>query len=243
VEAARVNETLCRALLQARLTEEDVAAHLHVDPKTVRRWLEGRVPYLRHRWALAALLDADEVDLWPQLRPTRQRPEEVKAIYPHRDAVPAEDWLDLFQSARQVIDVLDHIESFLVGCPAILATLAERVHAGVKARICLAVPDRSRADWTADIARLHALTSCVAAASAGHGTLPVSHRLEVRLHGGYLYNVIFRADAQLLVAHHAHLIPGQESPMLRFDAAADGELVTTYLEEFDRIWIGAEQSC
>jgi hypothetical protein len=39
-----------------------------VDPKTVRRWLEGRVPYLRHRWALAGLLDADEADLWPELR-------------------------------------------------------------------------------------------------------------------------------------------------------------------------------
>ena len=66
-----MNETLCRALLQARLTEEDVATRLQVDPKTVRRWLEGRVPYLRHRWALAALLGLDETDLWPHLRRTR----------------------------------------------------------------------------------------------------------------------------------------------------------------------------
>ena len=63
-----MNETLCRALLRARLTEDDLAAELQVDPKTVRRWLEGRVPYPRHRWALAALLGADEADLWPQLR-------------------------------------------------------------------------------------------------------------------------------------------------------------------------------
>ena len=83
-----MNETLCRALLQARLTEEDVATRLQVDPKTVRRWLEGRVPYLRHRWALAALLGLDETDLWPHLRRTRSRPEEVQAIYPHLDAVP-----------------------------------------------------------------------------------------------------------------------------------------------------------
>ena len=44
--------------------DEDVAARLQVDPKTVRRWLEGRVPYPRHRWLLAATLGLDEADLW-----------------------------------------------------------------------------------------------------------------------------------------------------------------------------------
>ena len=48
-----MNENLRRAMLRARLSEENVAAQLQVDPKTVRRWLEGRVPYLRHRWLLA----------------------------------------------------------------------------------------------------------------------------------------------------------------------------------------------
>src|SRR5579875_2248039 len=44
-----------RALLRARLSEKDVAAHLGVDPKTVRCWTDGRIPYPRHRWALAGL--------------------------------------------------------------------------------------------------------------------------------------------------------------------------------------------
>jgi transcriptional regulator with XRE-family HTH domain len=44
-----MNESLRRALLRARLSEEDVAVRLQVDPKTVRRWLEGRVPYPQHR--------------------------------------------------------------------------------------------------------------------------------------------------------------------------------------------------
>ena len=30
------------------------------------RWLEGRLPYLRHGWAIAAMVGADETDLWPQ---------------------------------------------------------------------------------------------------------------------------------------------------------------------------------
>ena len=102
-----MNETLCRALIQARLTEEDVAARLQVDPKTVRRWLEGRVPYLRHRWAIAAMVGADETDLWPELRTTRTRPDEVIAVYPHRDTVPQGVWLRLFGSAQRDIGILD----------------------------------------------------------------------------------------------------------------------------------------
>ena len=91
-----MNESLRRALLRARLSEEDVAARLQVDPKTVRRWLEGRVPYPRHRWLLAATLGLDEADLWPQLGASRSWPQEVQAIYPHREDVPRETWLRLF---------------------------------------------------------------------------------------------------------------------------------------------------
>ena len=44
-----MNESLRRALIHARLREADVAARLNVDPKTVRRWLDGRVPYPSNR--------------------------------------------------------------------------------------------------------------------------------------------------------------------------------------------------
>ena len=135
-----MNETLCRALLQARLTEEDVATHLQVDPKTVRRWLEGRVPYLRHRWALAALLGLDEADLWPHLRRTRSRPEEVQAIYPHLDAVPEALWLRLFRSAEREIGILADSAQPVAGNPRVLAALAEKAAAGVRVRVCLPDP-------------------------------------------------------------------------------------------------------
>jgi transcriptional regulator with XRE-family HTH domain len=42
-------------VLRARLREDDVAARLGVDPKTVRRWLNGRVPY-PHRSAIPRAL-------------------------------------------------------------------------------------------------------------------------------------------------------------------------------------------
>jgi transcriptional regulator with XRE-family HTH domain len=75
-----VNEPLRRALLRARLREDDVAAHLGVDPKTVRRWLNGRTPYPHNRAAIAELADVDEAELWPDaggLLAARVRPEEL----------------------------------------------------------------------------------------------------------------------------------------------------------------------
>jgi hypothetical protein len=44
-----VNNPLRRALADARLAETDVSTALSVDPKTVQRWIAGRVPQRRHR--------------------------------------------------------------------------------------------------------------------------------------------------------------------------------------------------
>ena len=80
MEVATVNEPLRRALLRARLREDDLAVRLGVDPKTVRRWLKGRVPYPYNRAAIAELVGADEGELWPDaggLLAARVRPEEL----------------------------------------------------------------------------------------------------------------------------------------------------------------------
>ncbi|MGH3871365.1 MAG: hypothetical protein ACRDSR_07595 [Pseudonocardiaceae bacterium] len=46
--ARSIGEPLRRALAGARLRDIDIAQSLGVDPKTVQRWLGGRVP--SHRW-------------------------------------------------------------------------------------------------------------------------------------------------------------------------------------------------
>jgi len=231
-----VNETLCRALLQARLTEEDVAARLQVDPKTVRRWLEGRMPYLRHRWTLSALLGVDESDLWPQLRATRTRPEEVRAIYPHRDAVPRGVWLRLFGSAEHEIGMLDHSALFLAEDPEILTTLADRVGAGVRLRICLADPDVTAVEQRSP--RDDGSADSIRAALALYESLP-NGDVEVRLHGAILYHSIYRSDDQILVAQRVYGLPSGRAPLLRLGQPSG--LGTTFLEECARIWAVAER--
>jgi transcriptional regulator with XRE-family HTH domain len=232
-----LNETLRRALLRARLSEEDVAARLAVDPKTVRRWMEGRVPYLRHRWALAGMLGLDETDLWPDVSATRSRPEEVFAIYPHWDAVPFDVWRALFTSAEREIDILADSGLFLAEVPGIVAVLADRVRAGVRMRICIRDPDAS---GVATDCAAPALASRVRDALAQYRPLREWGEVEIRLHRAVLNNSIYRADEQLLVGQHAYGVPAGRAPLLHLCQAGSGDMVITYLESLERLWARAQ---
>ncbi len=86
----------------------------------MRRWIEGRIAYPRHRWALAGLLRANERDLWPELAPAQavSQPGEVVAVYPHRWSVPREVWHRLFGQARREIGILAYSGLFSPKTPA-----------------------------------------------------------------------------------------------------------------------------
>src|SRR5215211_1377824 len=103
------NERLRTAMAKARVDIEAVTNKTGVDPKTVQRWLDGRVPHARHRWAVSALVSQEETYLWPETTNTRRSTEASKAelveLYPFRSAVPASLWWDLFSRAEQLIGV------------------------------------------------------------------------------------------------------------------------------------------
>ena len=139
-----MNEALRQALVRARQREDDIAAHLGVDPKTVRRWLNGRVPYPHNRAAIADLVDVDEADLWPGVGGPltgRGRPDELGAIYPHRWAIPRDVWTRFFGAAEQEITILAYSALFLAEDEGILQILIARARDGVKVRIALGDPD------------------------------------------------------------------------------------------------------
>ena len=136
-----MNDLLRRALEEARLTEEEVAKRLDVDPKTVRRWLSGRIPYPRHRATLCDLLDRTADDLWPHLSAPRPLPEppgaQILATYPHRWAVPRAVWQHHFASARQEIGILAYAGLFLAEDQGVMRTIADKARDGVTVRILL----------------------------------------------------------------------------------------------------------
>ena len=64
------NERLRAGLLESGVSPASLAEHLSVDHKTVERWIAGRTPYRRYRFAIAVKLGVEEDYLWPgALRP------------------------------------------------------------------------------------------------------------------------------------------------------------------------------
>jgi transcriptional regulator with XRE-family HTH domain len=232
-----LNETLRRALLRARLSEDDVAARLAVDPKTVRRWTEGRVPYLRHRWELARLLDCDETDLWPQIGVGQARPAEVLAIYPHRDAVPSEVWTKFFSSAEREIGILASSGLFLAAQPGVLATLASRAQAGVTVRICFRDPDV--ADDSTAPKFGGSLAFRIDEAMARYKKLRAGGNAEIRICRVVLNASIYRADDNVVVEQYVYGIPAGQVPVIHLRRGVASEMANAYVEGYERIWAGA----
>jgi transcriptional regulator with XRE-family HTH domain len=224
-----VNEILRRALLSAHLDEVDVAARLEVDPKTVRRWLEGRLPYTRHRWALADLLNISEADLWPDLRPRPTRPDELLAVYPHRSSITRETWRNLFAAAKHEIGILDYSSLFLASDEEILRILAEKANRGARVRIALGDPDILEVSEDAAATEIrHALVL--------YRPLRQITGIEIRIHRVALYNSIYRADDELLCNQHAYGVPASRTPVLHLHHRSSDDLAYTYLDSFNEIW-------
>jgi hypothetical protein len=62
--------------------------------------------------------------------------------------------------------------------------------------------------------------------------------VEIRLHGTILYNSIYRADDQLLVNTHIYGVMANNAPMFHLRKIPGGEMASTYLESFERVWDG-----
>ncbi|MFB4308945.1 XRE family transcriptional regulator [Actinomadura sp. GTD37] len=239
-----MNDLLRRALADADLTESGVAARLGVDPKTVHRWVAGRVPYPRHRARIASLLGRDEGELWPHVtvRSVRIDPPavEILDIYPHRWAVPRPVWQQLFQRAHDEIGVLAYAGLFLAEDTGILRVLADRARVGVCVRILLGDPDGTCvAERGSDEGVGESMAAKIRNALVHYRGLRALDGVEVRLHDTVLYNSMYRADDDLLINPHAYGIAASHAPVLHLRRGEDGDMASTYLESFERVWASA----
>ncbi|MGH8884168.1 MAG: hypothetical protein ACRDYX_03150 [Egibacteraceae bacterium] len=88
------NERLRAAMAVTHVSVDELARAAEVDPKTVQRWLAGRIPHARHRWAVATRLAEDQSYRWPDAH-RRTGPDstaEVIAAYAHRADMPSTAW-------------------------------------------------------------------------------------------------------------------------------------------------------
>lgn len=237
-ETRTLAEPLRRAMADARLRDIDVAEALRVDPKTVQRWLGGRLPQPRHRWGLADLLERHEYDLWPHLAGSYPVGREVYATYPHRGAVPREVWRQLFNSAEREIGILVYSGLFIAEDVDLLRLIGAKASSGVTVRIILGDPDsahvtqRGLEEGIAD-----AMAAKIRNALVLYRRITGSTGVEIRLHPTVLYNSIYRADDELLVNQHVYGIAAAYAPVVHLRGT--GGMVDTYVESFERVWTSA----
>jgi transcriptional regulator with XRE-family HTH domain len=235
------NERLRAALLQNGLSTSALADKLGVDHKTVERWISGRTPYRRHRYAIATQLSVDEVYLWPDALSRDQvaiaSENEVLAIYPHRSEVPRDGWERLFASAQHDIGVLVYSGLFLAEDAGVQRLLADKAASGVRVRILLGDPDSDPvAARGADEGVDGMMSAKIRNALVLYRPLRQVEGVQVRFHQTVLYNSIYLADDQLLVNTHIYGAPAARAPVWHLKKIPGGEITSTYLESFEKVW-------
>jgi transcriptional regulator with XRE-family HTH domain len=235
------NERLRTAMLERGITPSDLAEALRVDPKSVERWIGGRTPYRRHRYAVAARLGVDEVYLWPDALSADQvasaSESEIINIYPHRWTVPSDLWRNVFERAEEEIGVLVYSGLFLSEDAGIQRIFRQKAEAGARVRILLGDPDsESVAQRGADEGVDDVQAAKIRNALVMYRPLLKVEGIEFRLHRTVLYNSIYRADDQVLVNTHIYSFTAAQAPVLHLRRVAGGGMVSTYLDSFERVW-------
>lgn len=243
-----MNERLHSVLAQRGITPESLAEVCKVDPKTVGRWLGGRVPHAQTRSRVAVYLRVEETFLWPDpradaggLSASGRTRKELVSTYQNRASVPREMWLSLLQRAQAAIDVLVYSGTFFAQTnPHVAKMLAERAADGVAVRLCFGDPSgqavaiRGREEGIGET-----LGAKIRASLTYYRPLLHEAGCEVRLHDTTLYSSLFRYDDNLLVNPHVFGQPASANPLLHLRRVDDAGWFDTYSQSFDAVWVRA----
>lgn len=236
------NEPLRKAMADARVSIESVARAVGVHTKTVQRWLGGRTPHPRHRWAIADLLGVREEALWPETKAHATAratvTSEILAAYAHRAEVPLHIWHDLLDQASRQIDLLGYAMLFLPESNPNLAELLRRkAAADCIIRIALVDPDSPEvAARDAEEGLAGALPSRIRTALHYFAELADQDGISFHLHSTKMYNSIFRFDDEMLVTPHLYGQPGYMSPALHLRRVGPYGIFDNFALHFERVW-------
>lgn len=238
------NDRLRKAMTAAGVDAVGVAERAQVDPKTVQRWLKGRLPHARHRSAVAALLREDEDYLWPAAAGARpdgtgvDSTPEVMAAYAHRASAPVSLWADLLTAARARIELLGYAMLQLPEQhPQLIQLLREKASQGCQVRIALADPDCPHVherDRLEDLggtlpARIRTTLRHLAGVAGLDG-------VQIRLHDVHLYSATYRFDDEMLITPYLSGAHGFQHPLLHLRRLGPYGMFEAYARQFDRIW-------
>lgn len=237
------NERLRAAMLQSRLPISHIAEQLSVDPKTVTRWLSGRVPHPRHRYALAAELAQDEEYLWPSASRPDINPDasaaELVAAYSFRADVDPAHWWAMITRAKQQIDLLGYTLYFLPQQhPQLIPVLREKCAAGCTVRLVLADP-ASQFVRLRELEEQDPITLTARIQTSLRAFQPLMEDCagaELRYQDAPLYSSVFRFDDDMFVTPHLYATPGNRAPLLHLRRLGPNGLFSRFAAHFEAIW-------
>jgi transcriptional regulator with XRE-family HTH domain len=236
------NERLRQAMATARVDVEAVAARAEVDPKTVQRWLAGRIPHARHRWRVAELLGVHEDLLWPRetipgLGAAAGAGLEVVDAWAHRADVPVEVWVGLLDQARRHVDLLAYAMLQLPEQhPGFLDVLLEKAARRAQVRIVLGDPGSAEVQRRDDEEQFGGGMAPRIRTTVEHFRPLFGQRgIQIRFQTQPLYASIYRYDDELLVNAHLWSYHAYQSPVFHVRRGVGG-LFDNYLHAFELIW-------
>ena len=236
------NERLRSAMANAGKDIAALADATAVDPKTAQRWLAGRLPHPRHRWAIATLVQEEEGYLWPSARPDlspgAEATPEIVAAYAHRVDVPRTKWSELLATSRRHIDILGYAFLFLPEQHIDLAKVIETNCAGgCRVRIAVADPDGEHVSERDALEHLDGTLPARIHMTLSHlKPLESLPGVEIRYHDVHLYNAIYRFDDEMIVTPYLYRAHGFQHPALHVRRLGPYGLFANFLDQFDLIW-------
>ena len=236
------NERLRSSMDHVGLTIEGLARDVEVDPKTVQRWIAGRVPHARHRWSVAERVAEDEEFLWPG---ARRRPTdavgstaELVGAYAYRSDVEPSQWWTLITGATTKIDLMGYTLYFLPEQhPDLVRVLSKKCAEGCRIRLLVASPESDTMQHRE--LEEHApitLAARLETSLMAFQPLLTCESAELRYQDVPLYNSVFRFDDQMFVTPHLYAMPGHKAPLLHLRRLSANGLFARFVEHFEAIW-------
>jgi hypothetical protein len=232
------NERLKAAMIKSHVDIAMLSKETDVDPKTVSRWLKGRVPHAKHRWKIATLLNQQENYLWPAGDFISLGDMEVVTTYGRRsDASPAE-WWKLFSQAQKNIDMLANAMLFIPEQNTrLVGLLREKAAQGCLIRIALANPACQAVKLRDEEEQLGGTLPGRIKNSLYHFREIIGvNGIEIKYHETILYNSLFRGDEEMFVTPHLYGLHGSMPPLLHLRRLSDNGIFASFATHFNVIW-------
>lgn len=229
-------------MLRAQLDSAALAAAVGVDAKTVNRWLAGRVPHRRTRFAVAQILEESETTLWPQTRPDLSAgapaTAEVLGAYGHRADLPNELWISLLLKATEQIDLIGYAYPFVLELlPNAADIIAAKCGNGARARLAFADPDCAHVIERDNLEQMHGtLPGRIRNALSMLGQLTTTPGCGIGLHTMHLYNSVFRFDDQMIVTPYLVRARGYQHPALHLRSLSRHGIFASFADQVEQIW-------